>query len=75
MALTFTSTSYVGELAAEPIYDMLKAEDTIKKKAITVHPNIKKKEFIQTLTTNATFQARADAFTASGATTIAERSF
>lgn len=74
MALTFTSTSYVGELAAEPIYDMLKAGDTIKKKAITVHPNIKKKEFIQTLTTNATFQARADAFTASGATTIAERS-
>lgn len=73
MALTFTSTSYVGELAAEPIYDILKAGDTIAKKAITVHPNIKKKEFIQTLTTNATFQARADAFTASGATTIAER--
>ena len=74
MALTFTSTSYVGALAKEPIYDMLKSGDTIKKNAITVHPGIKKKEFIQTLTTNATFQARADAFTASGATTIAERS-
>lgn len=73
MALTFTSTSYVGELAKEPIYDILKAGDTIAKGAITVHPNIKKKEFIQTLTTNATFQARADAFTASGTTTIAER--
>ena len=34
MALTFTSTSYVGELAAEPIYDMLKAGDTIKKNAL-----------------------------------------
>jgi len=74
MAVTFTSTSYVGELAKEPVADILLSGDTISKGAIMVHPEVKKKEFIQTLTTNATFQARADAFTASGATTVAERS-
>lgn len=74
MAVTFSSTSYVGELAKEPIADILLSGDTITKGAIMVRPDIKKKEFIQTLTTNATFQARADAFTASGATTVAERS-
>lgn len=73
MALTFTSTSYVGALAKEPIADILLSGDTIKKGAITVHPNIKKKEFIQTLTTDAVFQARADSFNASGTTTVAER--
>lgn len=73
MALTFTSTSYVGELAKEPIADILLSGDTIAKNAITVHPNIKKKEFIQTLTTDAVFQARADSFNASGTTTVAER--
>lgn len=73
MALSFTSTSYVGELAKEPIADILLSGNTIAKNAITVHPNIKKKEFIQTLTTDAVFQARADSFNASGTTTVAER--
>lgn len=73
MALTYSSNTYAGENAKEYIADLLLSGDTISKGAISVHPNIKKKEVVQILATNATLQARADAFTASGATTVDER--
>ena len=72
MALTYSSPSYVGEKAAGFVADILLEGDTIKKGNITVLPGIKLATKIQEIETNATFQARADAFTASGATVISE---
>lgn len=74
MALTYSSPSYIGEKAAGFVADILLGGDTISKGNITVMPGIKLATKIQEIETNATFQARADAFTASGATTISERS-
>jgi hypothetical protein len=73
MALTYGTNTYAGQAASEFIADMLLAGNTIAGNHITVHPAIKGKKVIQTITTDAVFQARADAFTASGTTTVGER--
>lgn len=73
MALTYSTNTYAGLAAKEKIADMLLMGKTIKDGAIMVHPKIKGKEVIQTITTDAVFQARADTFTASGATAVGER--
>lgn len=74
MALSYSTNSYIGEFAKEMVADILLSGDTIDKGNISVHPNIKKAEKIQTIATDAVFQARADSFNASGTTTISERS-
>lgn len=73
MALTYGSNSYAGQAAKGLLADMLLSGRTIADGAITIHPGVKGKEVLQTISTNATFQARADAFTASGATSVGER--
>ena len=74
MALTYSSPSYVGEKARDFVADLLLEGNTIASGNIMVIPNIKLATKIQEIETNATFQARADVFNASGATTISERS-
>lgn len=74
MALSISTNSFVGEFAKELVADILLTGDTIASGNISVHPNIKKAEKIQTIATDAVFQARADSFNASGTTTISERS-
>ena len=74
MALSISTNSFVGEFAKELVADILLTGDTIASGNISVHPNIKKAEKIQTIATDAVFQARSDSFNASGTTTISERS-
>lgn len=74
MALSYSTNSYIGEFAKEWVADILLSGDTIDQGNISVHPNIKKAEKIQTISTDAIFQSRADSFNASGTTTVSERS-
>ena len=73
MALTYGSNTYAGQAAEGFIADLLLQGDTIDGGHITVHPAVKGKKVLQTLTTDAVLQARADSFTASGTTTVGER--
>jgi len=73
MALTYGSNTYAGIAAKEFLADMLLQGDTIDGGHITVHPGVKGKKVLQTLTTDAVLQARADSFSASGTTTVGER--
>lgn len=70
--ITFNSPSYVGKKAKGFIADLLLDGATIAGGLISVHPNVKYKEKIQDLTTDAVFQADADAFNASGTTAVSE---
>lgn len=70
--ITYNSPSYVGKKAKGFIADLLLDGATISGGLISVHPNVKYKEKIQDLTTDAVFQADADAFNASGTTSVSE---
>jgi len=73
MALSYGTNTYAGQAASEFIADMLLGGNTIAGNHITVHPAVKGTKVIQTITTDAVFQARADSFNASGTTTVGER--
>ena len=49
MALSISTNSFVGEFAKELVADILLTGDTIASGNISVHPNIKKAEKIQTI--------------------------
>lgn len=70
--ITFNSPSYVGKKAKGFIADLLLDGATIAGGLIAVHPNVKYKEKIQDITTDAVFQADADAFNAQGTTEVSE---
>lgn len=73
MAFTYSSPSYVGEVAADLIADLLLDGETISAGLISVHENVKKAEKIQSIVTDAQFAALSDDFTASGTTTVSEK--
>jgi len=70
--ITYNSPTYAGKRAKGFIADLLLDGKTISGGFISVHPNVKYKEKIQDLVTDAVFQADADAFNASGTSSVSE---
>jgi len=73
MALTITSSTYAGEFAGKYIAAALLSADTIEGGGITVKPNVKYKEVMKTLSTNALVKDAACDFTDGSTVTLTER--
>lgn len=70
---TSITTSYAGEFAGKYISAALLSADTIEGGGITVKPNVKYKEVIKTLSTNALVKDAACDFADQSTVTLAER--
>jgi len=73
MALTITSSTYNGEFAGKYIAAALLSADTIEGGGITVKPNVKYKEVMKTLSTNALVKDAACDFADGSTVTLTER--
>ena len=73
MAVTITSSTYAGEFAGKYIAAALLSADTIEGGGITVKPNVKYKEVMKTLSTNALVKDAACDFADQSTVTLAER--
>ena len=73
MAVTITSSTYNGEFAGKYIAAALLSADTIEGGGITVKPNVKYKEVMKTLSTNALVKDAACDFADQSEVTLAER--
>ena len=73
MAVTITSSTYAGEFAGKYIAAALLSADTIEGGGITVKPNVKYKEVMKTLSTNALVKDAACDFADQSTVTLAEK--
>ena len=73
MALTITSSTYNGEFAGKYIAAALLSADTIEGGGITVKPNVKYKEVMKTLSTNALVKDAECDFADKSTVTLTER--
>ena len=73
MAVTITSSTYNGEFAGKYIAAALLSADTIEGGGITVKPNVKYKEVMKTLSTNALVKNAACDFADQSTVTLTER--
>ncbi len=70
---TSITTTYAGEFAGKYISAALLSADTIEGGGITVKPNVKFKEVMKTLSTNALVKDAACDFADQSTVTLAER--
>ena len=73
MAVTITSSTYAGEFAGKYIAAALLSADTIEGGGITVKPNVKYKEVMKTLSTNALVKNADCDFADQSTVTLTER--